>query len=132
MRRRWTTCAARALAGPVIRQLAAQPRTRFADQAAWQVHLDRLGIGTSQVSADPVQSSSAMMLASSSSVGMRCAGSARRLVQHKLDTFTDLHRNAQQRLRALIWWYYADLKAYCAAPTARRRSEMRARFARIF
>jgi hypothetical protein len=39
---------------------------------------------------------------------------------------------AQQRIRALIWWYYADLKAYCAAPTARRRSEMRARFDRIF
>jgi hypothetical protein len=39
---------------------------------------------------------------------------------------------AQQRIRALIWWYYADLKAYCAAPTARRRSQMRARFDRIF
>jgi Transposase IS66 family len=39
---------------------------------------------------------------------------------------------AQQRIRALIWWFYADLKAYCAAPTTRRRSEMRARFDRIF
>jgi hypothetical protein len=29
-------------------------------------------------------------------------------------------------------WFYADLKAYRAAPTARRRSEMRARFDRIF
>ena len=27
---------------------------------------------------------------------------AERLV-HKLDTFTDLHRTAQQRMRALIW-----------------------------
>jgi hypothetical protein len=32
----------------------------------------------------------------------------------------------------LIWWFYADLKAYRAAPTSRRRSEMRARFDRIF
>ena len=39
---------------------------------------------------------------------------------------------AQQRVRALVWWFYADLKAYCAAPTARRRSEMRTRFDRIF
>ena len=56
---------------------------------------------------------------------------AERLV-HKLDTFTDLHRVAQQRIRALIWQFYADLKAYRTAPTARRRSEMRARFDRIF
>ena len=39
---------------------------------------------------------------------------------------------AQQRIRALIWWFYADLKAYCATPTTRRRSELRARFDRIF
>ena len=56
---------------------------------------------------------------------------AERLV-HKLDTFTDPHRAAQARMRDLIWWFYADLKAYRAAPTARRRSEMRARFERIF
>jgi hypothetical protein len=36
---------------------------------------------------------------------------AERLV-HRLDTFTDLHRAAQQRIRALIWGFYADLKAY--------------------
>ena len=51
---------------------------------------------------------------------------------HKLDTFAELHRNAQQRVRGLIWWFYADLKTYCAAPTVRRRAEMRARFDRIF
>gem|GEM_PF-2821132 len=56
---------------------------------------------------------------------------AERLV-HKLDTFTDLHPLAQQRIRSLIWWFYADLKAFRAEPAARRRSEMRARFDRIF
>jgi hypothetical protein len=56
---------------------------------------------------------------------------AERLV-HKLDAFTDPHRVAQERIRALIWWFYNDLKAYRAGPTARRRSELRARFDRIF
>ena len=56
---------------------------------------------------------------------------AERLV-HKLDTFTDLHRSAQRRIRGLIWSFYADLKAYRATPTNRRRRELRARFDRIF
>ena len=34
----------RALSGPVIRQLAAHPERRFADRAAWERHLERLGI----------------------------------------------------------------------------------------
>jgi hypothetical protein len=45
----------RALAGPVIGLLAAQPQTQFADQAAWQAHLDQLGISALQVTPDPVQ-----------------------------------------------------------------------------
>ena len=60
-----------------------------------------------------------------------CWVHAERLV-HKLDTFTDLHRAAQDRVRALIWWFYADLKAYRLEPTARRRGELRIRFDRIF
>jgi hypothetical protein len=34
----------RGLAGPVIAQLAAHPEQRFADRAAWMVHLDALGM----------------------------------------------------------------------------------------
>jgi hypothetical protein len=56
---------------------------------------------------------------------------AERLV-HRLETFTDQQRAAQQHVRGLIWWYYADLKAYRFDPTRRRRSEMRTRFDRIF
>jgi hypothetical protein len=56
---------------------------------------------------------------------------AERLV-HKLDTFTDLHRAAQQRIRTLIWNYYADLKIYRANPSKNRRLTLRARFDRIF
>ena len=56
---------------------------------------------------------------------------AERLV-HKLDTFTDQQRAAQARIRELIWWFYADLKAYRREPSRRRRAELRARFDRIF
>ena len=142
----------RALAGPVIRELAGQPQRHFADQVAWQAHLDRLGISALRVTPDPVQIATegalwgsvhargflhdAVVLSDDAgqfSVGRHalCWVHAERLV-HKLDTFTDLHRAAQQRIRSLIWGFYAGLKAYCAAPTARRRSEMRARFDRIF
>jgi len=56
---------------------------------------------------------------------------AERLV-HKLETFTEQQRAAQQHIRGLIWWYYADLKAYRLEPTPRRRAELRVRFDRIF
>src|SRR5450755_3965358 len=60
-----------------------------------------------------------------------CWVHAERLV-HKLDTFTEPHRAAQQKVRKLIWNFYADLKAYKANPDKRRRLALRARFDRIF
>src|SRR5271156_3273892 len=42
------------------------------------------------------------------------------------------YAGAQQFVRGLIWWFYADLKAYKLDPTPRRRRELRARFDRIF
>ena len=60
-----------------------------------------------------------------------CWVHAERLV-HKLDTFTDLHRLAQQKMRKLIWNYYADLKNYRVDPSNSRRLSLRARFDRIF
>jgi hypothetical protein len=56
---------------------------------------------------------------------------AERLV-HKLGTFTDRQHAAQQLVRTLIWWFYADLKAYRREPDRRQRYELRARFDRIF
>ena len=44
-----------ALAGPVIRQLAGHEQRRFADHAAWQRHLEQLGITDLQVTPDPVR-----------------------------------------------------------------------------
>ena len=142
----------RALAGPVIHQLAAHRQTRFVDQAAWQMHLDRLGISALQVTPDPVCiATEGALWGSVQAHGLLCdrvivsddAGQfavgrhalcwvhAERLV-HKLDAFTDLHRAAQERVRALIWRLYDELKAYRTEPTARRRGELRARFERIF
>ena len=60
-----------------------------------------------------------------------CWVHAERLV-HKLDAFTDHNRAAQQRVRKLIWDFYADLKAYRANPEKSRRLALRARFDRIF
>ena len=60
-----------------------------------------------------------------------CWVHAERLV-HKLDSFTDHQRAAQQRVRSLIWRFYADLKAYRTNPTPRRRGQLRVRFDRIF
>jgi hypothetical protein len=142
----------RALAGSAIHQLAAHQQTRFADQAAWQTHLDCLSISTVQVAPDPIciATEGALwgsirahgllrdMVIVSDDAGQFAIGRhalcwvhAERLV-HKLDTFTDLHRAAQQRMRALIWRLYDDLKGYRARPTVRRRGELRARFDRIF
>jgi hypothetical protein len=147
----------RGLAGPVIARLAAAGATQFADQAAWQAHLDRLGITTRTeaglaVIQDPVTIATegalwgsiqahgflqdAVVLSDDAGqfvVGQHalCWVHAERLV-HKLDTFTDPQRAAQQRMRKLIWNFYADLKLYRLNPSQRHRRVLRARFDRIF
>jgi hypothetical protein len=141
----------RALSGPVIQQLATHPKRSFPDQAAWQAHLERLGITDLKVNPDPVRIATEGALwgaikahgflpetvivsddAGQFLVGCHalCWVHAERLV-HKLDTFTDHQRRMQQSQRALIWWFYRDLKAYRREPTPRRRSELRARFDRL-
>src|SRR5215469_5016801 len=60
-----------------------------------------------------------------------CWVHAERLV-HKLDTFTEENRAAQASVRASIWEFYADLKAYRCAPTPQSKTELQARFDRIF
>lgn len=142
----------RALAGPVIHLLAADPRRQFADQAAWEHHLERLGITALHVTPDPVCIATegalwgavtahgflqqAVILSDDAgqfaiACHALCWVHAERLV-HKLDAFSEHDRAAQQHLRELIWRFYADLKAYRAAPTPRQRTLLRARFDRIF
>jgi Transposase IS66 family len=147
----------RGLAAPLIARLAEADEVRFADQAAWQAHLNRLGIVLPEktglaVIQDPVQIATegaqwgsvhahgflreAVVLSDDAgqfAVGRHalCWVHAERLV-HKLDTFTDLHRTAQQRMRKLIWNFYADLKVYRTNPGKSRRLALCARFDRIF
>ena len=142
----------RALAGPLVARVAEHPDKQFADPAAWQAHLERLGLSTLTVTPDPVQIATEGALwgsihahdflregvivsddAGQFAVGRHalCWVHAERLV-HKLDTFTEQQRAAQQRVRSLIWRFYADLKAYRTNPTPRRRGQLRARFDRIF
>jgi hypothetical protein len=147
----------RGLAGPVIARLADAADKHFNNGAQWQAHLERLGVTSRlapdlQAVQDPVRLATEGALwgsvkahgflpkavivsddAGQFDVGEHalCWVHAERLV-HKLDTFTDLHRAAQSRIRSLIWRFYSDLKAYRIDPTRRRRTQMRARFDRIF
>jgi hypothetical protein len=114
-----------ALAGSLVQQLAGHPQRQFADQAAWQRHLEQLGITDLQVSPDPVRVATEGALwgaiaahgflheavivsddAGQFNVGTHalCWIHAERLV-HKLETFTDPQRAAQQHVRGLIWWF---------------------------
>ena len=141
-----------ALAGTLVQRLATHKRRQFADKQAWTQHLECLGIAGLAVTPDPVRVATEGALwgavnahgflceavvvsddAGQFNVGQHalCWIHAERLV-HKLEAFTDQQRTAQQYVRGLIWWLYADLKAYRLAPTRRRRSELRARFDRIF
>ncbi len=140
------------LSAPAIALLTAGPETRFDDRASWRTHLDRLGFNAMTVTPNPVQvASEGASWGSVQSHGFLCdtvvlsddAGQfnvgrhalcwvhAERLV-HKLNTFTDKHRAAQQRVRGLIWDFYADLKDYRLNPGKRRALTLRARFDRIF
>jgi hypothetical protein len=141
-----------ALSAPLIARLTAQPETRFADQAAWLAHLERLGFTGLKVMPDPVRVATegalwgsvqshkflcdAVVLSDDAgqfNVGRHalCWIHAERLV-HKLETFTDKHRAAQARVRGLIWNFYASLKAYQLNPGKRRALALRVRFDRIF
>jgi hypothetical protein len=155
------------LAATTIAHLQAQAATRFADHADWLAHLDRLGLTTSRVTPDPTRlATEGALWGSIHTHGFLCeavvlsddAGQfnigrhalcwvhAERLV-HKLDTFNDLQRNAQQQvrglrrltallgispLRGLIWDFYARLKAYRGKPSPRQCLALRTRFDRIF
>jgi transposase IS66 family protein len=142
----------RSLAGSVIRQLAEHNDKQFADRAVWQAHLQRLGVTALAVLPDPVRIATEGALwgsvqahgllaetvivsddAGQFNVGRHglCWVHAERLV-HKLDAFTGHHHAAQQLIRGLIWWFYADLKAYRRDPTSKRKAALRARFDRLF
>jgi hypothetical protein len=142
----------RALAGPVIEMLAAHPAKVFADEAAWKAHLAALGIDRLVVTPDAVQIAtegalwgtigvhgllSETVIVSDDAGQFRlgahalCWVHAERLA-HKLVPANDRQRRAVELKRDLIWWFYADLKAWQREPCPRRAAALRARFDRIF
>jgi len=146
----------RGLSASLIARLAEAGQTHFADRAAWQAHLHRLGIvapakpglaviqDVEQIATEGALWGSihahgflrdAVLLSDDAgqfAVGRHalCWVHAERLV-HKLDTFNDPQRSVQQRVRGLIWNFYASLKAYRLNPDKRRAGALRARFDRI-
>jgi hypothetical protein len=143
---------ARALPGPLVVTLSEHPDRVFADRAAWNAHLDRLGVSTLKVHPDPTTIATegavwgslkahglladAVIVSDDAgqfNVGRHglCWVHAERLV-HKLDTFTDAQRAAQSRMRRLIWLFYRCLKAWRRNPSPARKATLSARFDRIF
>jgi hypothetical protein len=142
----------RALPQHAIARLVEHPDKHFADQHAWTSHLQRLGFPDIKHSLDPPRLATEGALwgairahgllpdtvVLSDDAGQfqiarhaLCWVHAERLV-HKLDTFCNLHRKAQKHVRSLIWRFYCDLKAYKRQPSRRRKTQMQARFDRIF
>jgi hypothetical protein len=143
---------ARNLPETVIGRLWDHERTCFAGAATWTAHLRELGLTDLEISPDPVRIATEGALwgnitaqglldgtvivsdgAGQFKVGAHalCWVHAERLI-HKLNTFCEPKRQAKERLRSRIWWFYADLKAYCRDPTAPRKTALKQRFDRIF
>jgi hypothetical protein len=142
----------RSLSGPVIEALATHRTKLFASTAAWRAHLAALGIDRLAVTPDPVLIAtegplwgaihhhgllSGTVIVSDDAGQFRvgphalCWVHAERLV-HKLVPATAEQRRAVEVTRELIWWFYADLKAWKRDPCPRRAAALRARFDRIF
>ena len=140
------------MAGPVIAALAAHPTRHFADRASWRAHLEALGLTRLAVTPDPVKRATEAALwgairsrglladtvivsddAGQFRIGRHalCWVHAERLV-HKLIPHNEPQRRAVALVRQLIWWFYADLKAYKRDPCRKRAAQLRARFDRIF
>lgn len=135
-----------------IAALANHRDKRFANEAAWCEHLQILGFNTLRITPDPVKvASEAALWGAVCEQGLLqdtvivsdgagqfrlgdhglCWVHAERLV-YKLQPRCDAHRRALDLKRSLIWWFYADLKAWQREPDAKRARMLRARFDRIF
>lgn len=140
------------LTAPSIAQLAAHPTKRFSSEAAWRAHLQALGLDQLKTLPDAVKvATEAALWAAVREQGLLantvivsdgagqfrvadhalCWVHSERLV-YKLRPTNAEHRKAVELTRALIWWFYRDLKAYKRAPDPKRARMLRARFDRIF
>jgi Transposase IS66 family len=126
--------------------LAAGPRS-FADEAAWQAHLDSFGFGAGHrrrvTEAAMIGSIVARGLLTDTVIVSDDAGQFD-VFQHalcwihaerhlrRIVCVTDEQHRLVALQRQLVWWFYADLKLYKDDPTAIRRTALRQRFDRIF
>ena len=126
--------------------LAAGPRS-FADDAAWQAHLDSFGLGAghrrrvteaAMVGAIVARGLLADTVIVSDDAGQfdvfqhaLCWIHAERHLR-RIVCVTDEQQRQVALQRQLVWWFYADLKLYKNDPTATRRTALRQRFDRIF
>jgi len=140
------------MAAAQIIQLANHPTRSFADEASWRAHLEALGFDKLAITPDPVKVATEAALwgglceqdllrdtvivsdgAGQFKLGChaQCWVHAERLV-YKLQPTYAADRRAVEIRRGLIWWFYADLKAYQQSPDPKRARMLRARFDRIF
>jgi Transposase IS66 family len=140
------------LAHGVITALMSADVLEFASEAEWTAHLAALGLTKLRVTPDPVRVAGegalwgalcaedrlggAVILSDDAgqfNIGLHalCWVHAERLV-HKLVPANDRQRNAVEVARRMIWWFYAQLKAFKRAPSPERATELNSRFDRIF
>jgi Transposase IS66 family len=135
------------VAEAVVATCLAQPKRRFAEEARWQAYLDGLGLGnghrrllTEAAVAGAIAEHQLLTdtVIVSDGAGQfdvfdhgRCWIHAERPLRKILCATRQQQRQVQAQ-RRLIWWFYADLKAYKDNPTPERRRALRARCDRIF
>jgi hypothetical protein len=135
------------VAEAVITGLLGHERRSFADEAAWQAHLDSFDLGAGHrrrvTEAAMIGSIVARGLLTDTVIVSDDAGQfdvfqhalcwihAERHLRRIVCVTDEQHRLVSVQ-RQLVWWFYADLKLYKDDPTATRRTALRQRFDRIF
>jgi hypothetical protein len=135
------------VAEAVITALLVDEHRSFAEDAAWQAHLDRLNLGPGQrrqgTEAAMIGAIVARGLLSDTVIVSDEAGQFD-VFQHALCWLhaerhlrqivcvTDQQHQLVAVQRQLVWWFYADLKFYKEEPSSERRTALRQRFDRIF
>src|SRR4051812_44141932 len=135
------------VAEAVITRLLGHERRSFADDAAWQAHLDSFDLGTGHrrrvTEAAMIGSIVARGLLTDTVIVSDDAGQfdvfqhalcwihAERHLRRIVCVTDEQHRLVDVQ-RQLVWWFYADLKLYKDDPTAIRRTALKQRFDRIF
>ncbi len=131
----------------VVAALLAAERQSFADEVAWRAHLESLDLGAGHrrrvTEAAMVGAIVARGRLTDTVIVCDDAGQfdvfrhalcwihAERHLR-RIVCVTDEQHRLVELPRQLVWWFYADLKLYKDAPTATRRTALRARVDRIF